>query len=85
MTATAAREGTDKEIVSELLHTSAWDIVLDIARRNAKSLKSKVFTEVDRSAIGEHIAAHNALKAFVAEVYVKGGEGMPRHVREIFE
>jgi hypothetical protein len=81
----AEREGTEKEILSELVYTVGWSAVLDGFKRQAKSLKAQVFNAPTPSEMTNAVFAHNAIKQVVYSVYARAGVPVPRHVREIFD
>ena len=79
------REGTDREILAELVTGVAWVVVLDTFRKRARMLKNKAFSDPDTSVIVSSIEAHNQIKALVSDIYTKARISQPAAVREIFE
>lgn len=81
----ADREGSEKEVLSELVYTIGWGVVLDGFRKQAKSLKAQVFNSPSPTDMQSGVYAHNALKQVVYSIYSRANVPVPRDVREIFD
>ncbi len=79
------REASDQEVLAELVTSAAWEVVIDVFRQKARSLKTAAFNSPDVQTTLSSIEAYNQTKGLVAMIYTKAKMPMPRMVREIFE
>lgn len=84
-TDSASREGSDREITSELVHTAAWDVVLEVVAGRAKSIKTRLFSATTTDEVMQARFAFGELKTLVYAIYTKAGEKAPPNVASIFE
>lgn len=85
MTVTVAREGSNREVLAELVQSAPWAVVLDVVAERAKSLKNTVFSAQTNDEILQAREAHNQLKIFVGAIYAKAGAKVPHDVAAIFD
>lgn len=86
MSADPTRDASDREILAELVMSSAWGVVTDLVRERAKALKNQVFQAEDLHVADKARYAHGELRVLLTMIYKRAGEkDLPKHVASIFD